>query len=62
MANGDSRNPYYDSAQGVRVTRKQAERELRKHGVPAEEQEDYFAQHPGATTFDGQELLRWLGY
>lgn len=56
---------YYESAEGTRVTRARAERELAKHGIDRSleaqwaEFETFWA---GRTSVTGQDLLTWLGY
>lgn len=65
----DIGSDYYDSAEGVLISRERAIRELRDHGITdtpsileglaeAIESGDYYRDG----TYDAQRLLAWLGY
>lgn len=49
----------FDCDEPMPVTREQMKRELAKHGVPYEE---YDEEHPVSDTYDGRQILQWLGY
>jgi hypothetical protein len=52
---------YYESAEGVQITRERALQELEKHGVLLDV--DLFFEECGRReTYDAQEVLQWLGY
>lgn len=52
---------YYDSAEGITITRKRAFQELDKHGV-ADAWDEFIAEHGKHETYDAQVVLQWLGY
>jgi hypothetical protein len=50
---------YYESAEGVEISKKRALIELRKHGIDFEE---FFRDLGDHETYDAQAVLEWLGY
>ncbi len=59
---------YSESAEGIRIDRKRAAVELRRHGLsvagldPVHELPEYDALFGADGLCDAQALLRWLGY
>ena len=53
-------DPYYEAAQGELITKKRALLELKKHGI--EDPTEFFNELNEKEHYDGQEVLRWLGY
>jgi len=54
---------YYESAEGVTITRKRAMQELQKHGVFHQIDLDDFDATVGIReTYTAHEVLQWLGY
>ena len=60
---------YYDSAEGLAVSRTRVEKEFRDHGVPESDLEDEFERFvefyelsENQKEFDAQLVLQWLGY
>ena len=53
-------NDYYDSAEGLTISRKRAIEELRKHGVL--DIEEFFNEMGDHAEYDAQAVLQWLGY
>ncbi len=51
---------YYESAEGVEITRKRAEGECKKHGIPSCEVTEFLDTQ--AFPMEAQCLLDWLGY
>ena len=50
---------YYESAEGIDISRKRALAEVRKHGVDANE---FFTDCGDKETYQAQTVLGWLGY
>lgn len=53
---------YFDSAEGIVITRKQAMRVLAKHYVDAIDLAHFDAEMGVRDEYDAQDVLRWLGY
>lgn len=53
---------YYDSAEGVNISRARVVQELKRHGVPENEHAEFFAECGERTEYDAQQVLNWLGY
>lgn len=54
---------YYESAEGITITRKRALQELEKHGVCDQLDFDDFDATLGIReTYEAHEVLHWLGY
>lgn len=53
---------YYDSAEGETVTREGVHHLFRQHGIPESDWTDFFTEHGQKSLYDGQVVLRWLGY
>jgi hypothetical protein len=51
---------YYESAEGITITKQRAIKELRKHGVV--DIQEFFDDMGDADTYDAQGVLHWLGY
>lgn len=51
---------YYDSAEGIEISRKRAEKECREHNIPQCEMEEYL--NAQSFPMKAQDLLDWLGY
>lgn len=51
---------YYESAQGITITHKQAIKELREHGVT--DLKEFYDELGHHETYDAQAVLVWLGY
>jgi len=50
---------YYESAEGLLITRQRAIKECEKHGASADEM---FAELGDHEQYDAQAVLAWLGY
>lgn len=53
---------YYDSAEGESISREGVIRLLRHHGIPESEWTEFFEEYGHSALYDGQAVLRWLGY
>jgi hypothetical protein len=53
---------YYESAEGVTISRKRALRELRNHGISPDGEAEFFAEMGDRDDYDAQSVLQWLGY
>lgn len=53
---------YYESARSVEICRARAIKELVRHGIPEDEQPDFFADCGDKDNYDAQVVLDWLGY
>ena len=53
-------NDYYDSAEGLTISRERAIAELRRHGVL--DMEEFFNEMGDHAEYDAQAVLEWLGY
>ncbi|MEP8849163.1 hypothetical protein ABKU49_05480 [Enterobacter hormaechei] len=53
---------YYDSAEGESISRDGVIRLFRQHGIPESEWAEFFEEFGQNTLYDGQAVLRWLGY
>ncbi len=53
---------YYESAEGVRISRERALRELREHGILPADKVEFFAEMGDRDDYDAQSVLAWLGY
>lgn len=51
---------YSESAEGIRISKARALRELRDHGVV--ETQDFFEDLGDRETYEASEVLVWLGY
>jgi hypothetical protein len=51
---------YLDSAIGVRIDRKRAQAELRKHGIY--DFSEFYRDCGDRETYEASAVLRWLGY
>jgi hypothetical protein len=50
---------YYDSAEGIEISKQRALREVRKHGAS---EADFLADCGEREAYDAQAVLSWLGY
>ena len=50
---------YYESAEGIEISRKRALAEVRKHGADTSE---FFTDCGYSETYQAQAVLGWLGY
>ena len=50
---------YYESAEGVTITKQRAIQECKRHGVNASEMFEDIGERE---EYDAQEVLDWLGY
>lgn len=53
---------YYESAEDQTISKKRAIRELEKHGISTEEQQQFFEEVGNREEYSAQEVLVWLGY
>lgn len=53
---------YYDSAEGITITKARAMAELDRHGICDEDRAMFFADMGDCDTYDAQAVLIWLGY
>lgn len=53
---------YYDSAEGIKITRKRAERECKDHGIPLTDPDWQEFAAEQSWPIQAQLLLDWLGY
>ena len=53
---------YYESAEGVSISRARAIKELVRHGIPDAEQSEFFADCGDKENYAAQVVLAWLGY
>ena len=51
---------YYDSAEGLTISRERAIAELRKHGV--QDFKEFFQDLGDKEEYSAQAVLQWLGY
>lgn len=51
---------YYDSAEGITITKARALRELSMHGI--DDPQDFFAEVGDCEIYSAQAVLEWLGY
>lgn len=51
---------YYESAEGMEISRARAIKELVRHGIPEDEQSEFFADCGDKEK--AQVVLAWLGY
>jgi hypothetical protein len=51
---------YYDSAEGLTITKARALHELRKHGIV--DTSEFLSDMGDHETYDAQAVLDWLGY
>lgn len=51
---------YYDSAEGIEITRSRALVELSRHGIS--DPSEFFAELGIRETYRAQDVLAWLGY
>ncbi len=59
----DSGSPYYDSAEGLKITKHRALHELKRHSLGDEVSvAEFLAEMGDKDAYDAQEVLRWLGY
>lgn len=58
-SNGDHTKTYYESAAGMTISAKRAEREIRAHGCSIEE---FYAECGVRESYSAQAVLDWLGY
>lgn len=49
----------YEEAIETKVSRKQAEREIKRHGL---DPNDFFAEFGSREQYNGSDILGWLGY
>lgn len=50
---------YYESAEGLTITKARAVKEVEKHGSDVQE---FFADCGERDSYNAQAVLRWLGY
>lgn len=53
---------YYESAEGILITRERVVRELNDHGVSEYDIGTFFGEMGVKELYDAQSVLRWLGY
>ena len=53
---------YYESADGVTITRSRAMHELRTHSTSADDYNLFDSEMGVRDTYDAQAVLAWLGY
>ena len=53
---------YYESAEGIQITRDRATLELRKHGCGDLSVRDFFQELGDSPTYLATDVLDWLGY
>lgn len=53
---------YYESAEGMTISRERALRELEKHYIDAEGIQAFFSDLGEHEEYDAQGVLDWLGY
>ena len=53
---------YYESAEGVEISRARAVKELVRHGIPEDEQSEFCADCGDKENYAAQVVLAWLGY
>jgi hypothetical protein len=56
------KSDYSDKAQGEIITRERAMKELRDHGMGAEEVQEFLEEVGNLPTYDAGKVLEWLGY
>lgn len=60
---GTGNETYFDTAEGLTMTRERAIIELKRHGLTDRADLELFDKHFGTvTTYDAQAVLIWLGY
>lgn len=60
---GTGNETYFDSAEGLQLSRARALVELKRHGITdAAEINQFFLEMGPRETFDAQAVLIWLGY
>ena len=52
---------YFESAQGVTISRARAIDEIKRHHA-FEDIEDFFEEYGFVNEYDAQDVLNWLGY
>ena len=50
---------YYESAEGMTISKERAKKEIKKHGSSWSE---FLLDNPEKDEYDAQEVLAWLGY
>lgn len=50
---------YYESAEGMTISKERTKKEVEKHGACWEE---FLLDNPEKDEYDAQEVLAWLGY
>ena len=53
---------YYESAEGIEISRSRMEKELRAHGVSDYDIDTFYGEMGVKEYYDAQAVLRWLGY
>jgi len=54
---------YYESAEGISISKQRALLELKKHGIESVfDIQEFFADVGDKERYDAQEVLDWLGY
>lgn len=53
---------YFESAEGVTITKNRAFREFLKHNQTIEDWQEFTAQHGEHAHYDAQTVLTFLGY
>ncbi|MCE9984076.1 hypothetical protein LZ656_17030 [Leclercia adecarboxylata] len=53
---------YFDSAEGITISRERALTELKKHNIPDDEIALFYEDNGSCETYDAQAVLSWLGY
>ena len=57
---GDNFSDYYDSAEGIMISRKRACQELKDHGLV--DLQEFFDELGDRDIYSAQDVLAWLGY
>jgi hypothetical protein len=57
---GDNFSDYYNSAEGLTITRERACQELKAHGLV--DLKEFFDELGDKETYSAQDVLDWLGY
>ena len=57
---GDNFSDYYNSAEGLTITRERACQELKAHGLV--DLKEFFDELGDKETYLAQDVLNWLGY
>lgn len=53
---------YFESAEGITISKKKALEEIVKHGVPMSDITVFFSEMGEKEEYDAQAVLLWLGY